>query len=126
MFYISKFPVSYIIIERPASGAVSALKILLPRVAGVPPDYFSVDGQLWGNPLYNWNLMKKNGYQWWINRIKYTTELYDVVRIDHFRGFEAYWEIPSGEETAINGEGPKISEKEIEELISKLDKLQKV
>ena len=72
-------------------------------VAGVPPDYFCADGQLWGNPLYDWDAMKKDGYKWWINRIKRVFELTDVLRIDHFRGFEAYWAVPSSEKTAING-----------------------
>jgi 4-alpha-glucanotransferase len=72
-------------------------------VAGVPPDYFSETGQLWGNPLYRWDGMKKRGYAWWIARMKQALTLYDVVRVDHFRGFEAYWEVPAGEETAING-----------------------
>lgn len=72
-------------------------------VAGVPPDYFSATGQLWGNPLYNWDEMKKTGYKWWIDRIKAMTSVVDFVRIDHFRGFEAYWSVPAGEETAING-----------------------
>ena len=73
-------------------------------VAGVPPDYFCADGQLWGNPLYDWNAMKSTGYKWWIQRIKRVLELTDVLRIDHFRGFEAYWSVPYGEKTAINGE----------------------
>lgn len=80
-------------------------------VAGVPPDYFCADGQLWGNPIYDWDAMKKNGYSWWIARIKRVFELTDVLRIDHFRGFEAYWSIPAGEKTAINGKwikGPGI------------------
>ena len=80
-------------------------------VAGVPPDYFSADGQLWGNPLYNWDEMKKSGYEWWIKRIKRVFELTDVLRIDHFRGFESYWSVPFGEKTAINGKwmpGPGI------------------
>lgn len=72
-------------------------------VAGVPPDYFSPTGQLWGNPLYNWKKMAAQGYQWWIERIKATLRLVDIIRIDHFRGFEAYWEVPAGEKTAING-----------------------
>ncbi len=73
------------------------------EVAGVPPDYFSATGQLWGNPLYNWSAHKKTGYKWWINRIESTLKLVDIIRIDHFRGFESYWSIPYGEETAING-----------------------
>ncbi|MNS13881.1 4-alpha-glucanotransferase [compost metagenome] len=72
-------------------------------VAGVPPDYFSETGQLWGNPLYRWDGMKQRGYAWWIDRMKQALKLYDVVRVDHFRGFEAYWEVPAGEETAIKG-----------------------
>ncbi|SHI31774.1 4-alpha-glucanotransferase [Clostridium intestinale] len=77
------------------------------RVAGCPPDYFSETGQLWGNPLYNWEYLDKNNYIWWINRIKTSLKLYDVVRIDHFRGFEAFWSIPYGDKTAINGEWVK-------------------
>lgn len=73
-------------------------------VAGVPPDYFSKTGQLWGNPLYNWDVMLNDGFKWWIGRVKSSFELYDYVRIDHFRGFEAYWSVPFGEKTAINGE----------------------
>ncbi len=72
-------------------------------VAGVPPDYFSATGQLWGNPIYDWEVMKADRYSWWIARIRQQLMLYDYVRIDHFRGFEAYWEIPYGEENAING-----------------------
>jgi 4-alpha-glucanotransferase len=73
-------------------------------VAGVPPDYFSATGQLWGNPLYRWEMMKATGYQWWLRRIRAALRLYDIVRIDHFRGFVAYWTVPAHEETAINGE----------------------
>lgn len=72
-------------------------------VAGVPPDYFSETGQLWGNPLYNWEKHTQTGYEWWINRIKYQLTLADFVRIDHFRGFDKYWAVPYGEQTAING-----------------------
>lgn len=72
-------------------------------VAGVPPDYFSETGQLWGNPLYDWDAHKKDGYKWWISRIQNQLDLLDYLRIDHFRGFEAYWAVPYGEETAING-----------------------
>lgn len=72
-------------------------------VAGVPPDYFSATGQLWGNPLYNWEAMAKNDYAWWAERFRVMLTLVDIVRLDHFRGFEAYWEVPAGEETAING-----------------------
>ncbi len=80
-------------------------------VAGVPPDYFSEDGQLWGNPLYRWDVMKQDGYSWWIRRIDGAGKLYDVIRIDHFRGFESYWSVPYGETTAKNGQwlpGPGI------------------
>ena len=74
------------------------------EVAGVPPDYFSETGQLWGNPLYNWPKHTATGYEWWIERIKYQLTLTDFLRIDHFRGFDRYWAVPYGEETAINGE----------------------
>ncbi|MGI6509002.1 MAG: 4-alpha-glucanotransferase [Erysipelotrichaceae bacterium] len=73
------------------------------EVAGVPPDYFSEDGQLWGNPLYEWDLMKKDGYKFWIERIEGNSKYYDVIRIDHFRGFESYWAVPYGDKTARNG-----------------------
>jgi 4-alpha-glucanotransferase len=72
-------------------------------VAGVPPDYFSATGQRWGNPLYRWDLMEERGYTWWIDRVRHTFSLVDVLRIDHFRGFEAYWEIPASEPTAVVG-----------------------
>lgn len=73
-------------------------------VAGVPPDYFSETGQRWGNPHYNWDAMAAEGYTWWISRMATQSELFDIVRIDHFRGLEAAWEIPSNEETAVNGQ----------------------
>ncbi len=72
-------------------------------VAGCPPDAFSADGQLWGNPLYRWDLLEKDGYQWWLRRLGAAGKLYDMVRLDHFRGFEAYWSIPYGDTTAKNG-----------------------
>jgi 4-alpha-glucanotransferase len=72
-------------------------------VAGVPPDYFSETGQLWGNPLYDWQKMAANGFEWWINRIRATLRQVDIIRIDHFRGFQAYWEVPAGAKTAIKG-----------------------
>jgi len=72
-------------------------------VGGVPPDYFSETGQLWGNPLFRWEYHKETGYEWWINRIRWNLLMYDVVRIDHFRGFAAYWSVPYGEPTAVNG-----------------------
>ncbi len=89
-------------------------------VAGVPPDYFCEDGQLWGNPIYNWEAMSKNGYKWWIDRIKHMTNLFDGVRIDHFRGLESYWAVPYGEKTAKNGKwvkGPGM------ELINKINEV---
>ncbi len=82
------------------------------EVAGVPPDYFTADGQLWGNPLYDYEAMEKTGYNWWIRRVDGASKLYDIVRIDHFRGFESYWAVPYGEKTAVNGhwvKGPGMS-----------------
>ncbi len=83
----------------------------LVEVAGCPPDAFAVTGQLWGNPIYNWELMKKDGYSWWVKRMKATAEMYDVIRIDHFRGFDSYYSIPASHKTAEHGEwkqGPGI------------------
>ena len=74
------------------------------RVGGVPPDYFSETGQLWGNPLFRWDKLKETGYHWWIERFRANLLLYDIIRIDHFRGFAAYWAVPYGEKTAMNGE----------------------
>ncbi len=75
-----------------------------PRtIAGVPPDYFSDTGQCWGNPLYRWEVMEQTGYGWWIERMRSMQSLFDIVRLDHFRGFEKYWEIPAGSSTAVNG-----------------------
>jgi 4-alpha-glucanotransferase len=79
-------------------------------VAGVPPDFFSKDGQRWGNPLYRWDVMRDKGYAWWIDRMRWATRNFDYVRLDHFRGFSQFWEIPANEPTAINGrwvDGPK-------------------
>ena len=73
-------------------------------VAGVPPDEFTEDGQLWGNPLYDWDAMRADGYGWWIRRMEGALKLYDVIRIDHFRGFESYWAVPYGDTTAKNGQ----------------------
>jgi len=73
-------------------------------VAGVPPDYFSKTGQLWGNPLYRWDVMAEDGYAWWIERFKATRALVDIIRLDHLRGFEKYWEIPGTDTTAMNGQ----------------------
>jgi 4-alpha-glucanotransferase len=84
-------------------------------VAGVPPDYFSATGQLWGNPIYRWDEMERTGFQWWIDRFQGSFEVLDLVRLDHFRGFEAYWAVPGGQPTAEHGEwikgpGPKLFE----------------
>ena len=81
------------------------------RVAGCPPDYFSADGQLWGNPLYNWAYHKKTGYAWWIRRVRHALGIYDLLRIDHFRGFDTYWAIPADSATAKTGKwetGPRM------------------
>jgi 4-alpha-glucanotransferase len=77
------------------------------HVAGVPPDYFSATGQRWGNPLYRWRRMRETGYAWWIERFRTTLSLVDLVRLDHFRGFEAYWEVPADEPTAVKGRWAK-------------------
>ncbi len=82
----------------------------MKKVAGVPPDYFSETGQLWGNPVYRWSIHKKENYAWWTERFRQAFELYDVVRADHFRGFDRYYEIDAGEKTAVHGvwkTGPK-------------------
>jgi 4-alpha-glucanotransferase len=89
------------------------------EVAGVPPDFFSEDGQLWGNPLYDWEGMKADGYRWWMRRVAGASKLYDVIRIDHFRGFESYWAVHYGETSAKNGhwvKGPGM------DLVGKLTK----
>ena len=81
------------------------------KVAGVPPDYFSATGQLWGNPLYNWEKLRDTNYNWWVERVRANLSTCDIIRIDHFRGFEAYWAVPYGDDTAINGQwepGPGI------------------
>jgi 4-alpha-glucanotransferase len=86
-------------------------------VSGVPPDAFSATGQRWGNPLYNWNAMRSEGYKWWVQRLRWATQTCDFIRLDHFRGFSQFWEIPASEPTAINGrwvDGPK------DELFNKL------
>jgi len=79
-------------------------------VTGVPPDYFSKTGQLWGNPVYDWERLKDRGYSWWIERIAHNLSLYDIIRMDHFRGFVDFWEVPAREKTAVNGrwiKGPR-------------------
>jgi 4-alpha-glucanotransferase len=77
------------------------------RVAGVPPDYFSATGQRWGNPIYRWDVLQSRNFDWWVDRIRRTRALYDIIRLDHFRGFEAFWAIPAEDETAIHGEWVK-------------------
>lgn len=97
---------------------------MMTEVAGCPPDDFSEDGQLWGNPLFRWDVMKKDGYAWWEKRLKAMTRMYDVVRIDHFRGFDSYYSISTGEDTAKNGvwkKGPGI--KLFQTMEKKLGKL---
>ena len=89
------------------------------NVAGVPPDYFSATGQRWGNPLYNWTAQKKDGFKWWISRVKAQLVMTDYLRIDHFRGFEAYWSVPAKEETAINGKWVKAPGDELFAAIAK-------
>lgn len=86
-------------------------------VAGVPPDYFSATGQLWGNPLYDWDAMRKENYHWWVRRIQAMLRVVDFVRIDHFRGFEAYWSVPAGEKTAVNGKWMPGPARELFEVI---------
>ena len=77
------------------------------EVSGVPPDYFTADGQLWGNPLYDYDAMKRDGFGWWIRRVEGAARLFDVIRIDHFRGLESYWAVPYGDKTARNGRWKK-------------------
>jgi len=89
------------------------------RVAGVPPDYFSATGQRWGNPLYKWDVMRDNGFVWWIDRISRARHLYDIIRLDHFRGFEAYWAIPAANETAEHGQWIKAPGAELFEAIGR-------
>lgn len=85
--------------------------LIVDKVAGVPPDYFSEDGQLWGNPIYDWEAMKQDGYSWWLSRLEHNLKTYDTVRIDHFRAFASYWAIPAESDSAKVGEwieGPKM------------------
>ena len=83
------------------------------RVSGVPPDYFSSTGQRWGNPLYKWGLLRERGFDWWVARVRRSLALYDMIRLDHFRGFEAFWSIAADEETAINGQWVKAPGQEL-------------
>ncbi len=86
-------------------------------MAGVPPDYFSATGQLWGNPVYDWEELQKREFKWWIQRFEAMLDYVDIIRIDHFRGFESFWAVPQGEETAINGEWIKAPGEELFETI---------
>lgn len=88
-------------------------------IAGVPPDYFSATGQRWGNPIYNWDYLKKQGYQFWLDRIAYSSKLFDIIRIDHFRAFDTYWKIPATCETAVEGEWLEAPGYEVFDLIVK-------
>lgn len=98
-------------------------KNYIPKcVAGVPPDYFTKNGQLWGNPLYNYKHMKKDSYNWWIKRISLSSKLYDVIRIDHFRGFESFWSVPYGDTTAKNGKWIKGPNMDLLNVIKKNNK----
>ncbi|RJR35192.1 MAG: 4-alpha-glucanotransferase [Desulfobacteraceae bacterium] len=93
-------------------------------VAGVPPDYFSKTGQLWGNPVYRWDELKRSGYDWWLRKIGHSMNLYDSVRIDHFRGLVAYWEVPFGEKNAVNGRWVKTPSAEFfEHIVSRFSPL---
>jgi 4-alpha-glucanotransferase len=82
-------------------------------VAGVPPDYFSATGQLWGNPIYNWDAMRGDNFSWWVSRAQFTLKMVDIVRVDHFRGFAAAWEVPGGDLTAVNGQWVNVPGKEL-------------
>lgn len=94
-------------------------------VAGVPPDYFSKTGQLWGNPVYNWDRLKETEFSWWTERIRQNLAMFDVVRIDHFRGLVSYWEVPQGEQTAINGKWVHVPSKDLfDTLLKNFHKMQ--
>jgi 4-alpha-glucanotransferase len=89
------------------------------KVAGVPPDYFSKTGQLWGNPIYNWDNMRRDGFAWWISRVKFTLKMVDIVRVDHFRGFAASWEVPGGDLTAERGQWVNVPGMELFQALKK-------
>lgn len=93
--------------SRPDLFRLDPVSLCPTAVAGVPPDYFAKDGQLWGNPLYDWKAMEQDGYRWWISRLRHTLGIYDTVRIDHFRAFASYWAVPADAETAKNGQWEK-------------------
>lgn len=108
-FYVAMDSVD--IWSNPTMFKIDEKTLKVDKVAGVPPDYFSEDGQLWGNPIYDWNAMEKDNYAWWISRLGNALKTYDIVRIDHFRAFASYWEIPADSPTAKVGkwvDGPKM------------------
>ncbi|MBN3041271.1 MAG: 4-alpha-glucanotransferase [Candidatus Omnitrophica bacterium] len=88
-------------------------------VAGVPPDYFSSTGQLWGNPVYDWDALKKSDYKWWVSRLKHNLCFFDILRIDHFRGLVSFWQVPGTEETAVNGQWKKVPTKDFFSVLFK-------
>lgn len=88
----------------PENFALDPETYAVAQMAGVPPDYFSATGQLWGNPVYNWEYLQETHFAWWIDRFRFLNRYVDIIRIDHFRGFEAFWQVPAGEENAIKGE----------------------
>ena len=87
----------------PARSSSWTRRATRSRVAGVPPDYFSETGQLWGNPLYRWDVLERDGFHWWVERVRANLRLTELLRLDHFRGFAGYWAVAAGEETAIGG-----------------------
>jgi 4-alpha-glucanotransferase len=89
------------------------------KVAGVPPDYFSATGQLWGNPIYRWSKLREIGHQWWVERFRAMLDFFDMLRVDHFRGFEAYWEVPADETTAVHGRWTKAPGTEVFSAVQK-------
>jgi 4-alpha-glucanotransferase len=108
----------------PENFALDEETLEASQMAGVPPDYFSATGQLWGNPVYNWEHLQQTGFKWWIQRFEAMLDYVDLIRIDHFRGFEAYWAVNRGETTAMNGEWVKAPGAEFFEVLrQKLGKL---
>ncbi|MEM6252701.1 MAG: 4-alpha-glucanotransferase [Cyanobacteria bacterium P01_D01_bin.156] len=108
----------------PENFMIDPNSFLPAEMAGVPPDYFSETGQLWGNPTYNWEVLKETQFDWWLKRIKTSLAYVDQIRIDHFRGFESYWAVPAGEQTAMNGKwieapGVELFER-VEQVLGKL------
>ena len=89
--------------SRPENFSLDEETLEPSLMAGVPPDFFSETGQLWGNPTYNWEAIEANEFKWWLQRLRALLRQVDLIRIDHFRGFEAFWAVESGQETAIDG-----------------------